>query len=67
MTENDKCTLVSAFCDMQQYQTTARPRDIKDFLKESKHILALEVPMILFIEPTLVEYEIGISSFCESS
>lgn len=54
--ENEKCTLVSAFCDIQQYQKTTRPRDNKVFLKESKHILALEVPMILFIEPTLVEY-----------
>lgn len=55
MMEYDRTTLVSAFCNLQKHQELKRPRDIAFYLKNSKPILAMEVPMILFIEPDLVD------------
>jgi len=48
-------TLVSAFCDLQKHQKVKREKDTAFYFKNGIPILEMEVPMILFIEPELVE------------
>ena len=54
--ETECCTLVSAFCDLQQYQAIKRPRAVEFYLDSFIPLLAMEFPMVLFIEPRLVEF-----------